>query len=103
MSRGKKGRRERERAREKLVRQLEELAELELGGSPDRPMVVDSPAIVDLRAVARPCPLCEGSLKLEDHVADEIDGVRLRVARLSCTRCGVRRSRYFRLDGPTIH
>ena len=86
-----------------MVRDLEKLASLEEGGAPDRPIVVDSPAVVDLRAVAKPCPLCDGSMRLEEHTSEEIDGERLRVAALSCTRCGVRRSRYFRLGGPTVH
>ncbi len=103
MSAPKRSRREIARAREKLLRELEHLASLEPGGAPERPIVVDSPVIVDLRAAAQPCPLCEGSLKLEEHAATEIDGNRLRVATLACTSCGVRRKRYFRLGGPTLH
>ena len=68
------------------------------GGSPRRPLEVDTPAVVDLRAVASPCPLCGGLLKLEEHAAETIDGVRLRVAAVACTLCGTRRKIYFRLD-----
>lgn len=96
-------RRAQARAREELVRDLERLARLEPGGSPQRPLDVDTPAIVDIRAVAKPCPLCDGSLELEKHAAVEIDGDRLRVATVCCTICGVRRSMYFRLVGATIH
>lgn len=103
MAKKRKERRIRDRAHDKLVNDLERLASLEPGGSPDRPIVVDTPAVVDLRAVARPCPLCEGALRLEAHTADEIDGIRLRVAELSCVRCGVRRKRYFRLAETTLH
>ncbi len=103
MFRGRKTRRERGRAHEKLVREAERLASLEPGGKPDRPIEVDSPAIVDMRAVANPCPLCGGSLKLDDHAAVEIEGVRLRAATVSCTRCRVGRTRYFRLGGLTVH
>lgn len=99
----KKSRRERARERQKLVRELERLAALEPGGAPDRAIVVDTPAIVEPRAVAQPCPICEGSLKLEEHAATEIDGTRLRVATVACTSCGTRRHRYFRLAGPTLH
>ncbi len=86
-----------------LVRELEKLAALEPGGAPDRPIAVETPAVIDMRAIAQPCPLCEGSMKLEEHAADEIDGVRLRVAAIACTSCGVRRKRYFRLTAPTVH
>jgi len=99
----RKSRREQERAQAKLVRDLERLAALEEGGGPERPIVVTSPAVVDIRAVAKPCPLCSGTLKLEQHTAEEVDGVRLRVAELICTHCGVRRRRYFRLAGPSVH
>ena len=101
--RGRTERRARGRLHEKLVRDRECLARLEPGGSPGRPMVVDSPAVVDIRAVAKPCPLCEGSLKLEEHAADEIDGTRLRIATVACTQCGAQRKLYFRLEEPALH
>ena len=94
---GRKDRRAAAREREKLVRDIERLARLEPGGSPQRPFVIDSPAVVEVRAVAKPCPLCEGPLRLDEHAAEEIDGVRLRVASVTCTLCGVRRSLYFHL------
>ena len=101
--RGRTERRARGRLHEKLVRDLERLARLEPGGSPDRPIVIDSPAIVDIRAVAKPCPLCDGPLKLEEHAADEIDGTRLRIATVACTQCGVRRKLYFRLEEAVLN
>ena len=100
MSPGRSGRRDRraaERERQNLVRDLERLARLEPGGSPERPFAIDSPAVVEVRAVAKPCPLCEGPLRLDEHAVEEIDGVLLRVASVSCTLCGVGRSIYFRL------
>lgn len=96
-------RRLRAREQEKLVHDLERLARLEPGGSPERPIVIDSPAIVDVRAEGKDCPLCGGSLKLEEHAAETFDGARLRVARVACTTCGVKREIYFRLDEPMIH
>jgi hypothetical protein len=96
-------RRMRARTQQKLVRDLERLVRLEPGGSPERPLVIDSPAIVDVRAEAKPCPLCGGSLRMEAHAAENVDGVRLRVARVACTACGVKREIYFRLDEPMIH
>jgi hypothetical protein len=100
---GRAARRERARAHEELVRDLERLARLEPGGSPERPLVIDSPAVVEVRAVAKPCPLCGGSLRVEEHAALEIEGARLRVASVACTQCGVRRSVYFRLGGTSVH
>lgn len=85
------------------MRDLDRLARLEPGGAPDRPVLIDSPALVELRAVAKPCPLCGGSLRLETHAAEKIAGVRLRVAAVACTLCGARRAMYFRLAEPTVH
>jgi hypothetical protein len=101
--RGRTERRERARTHDRLVSDLEQLARLEPGGAPDRPIVIDSPAIVDIRAVAKPCPLCDGSLRLVEHAAESIDGVRLRVATVACTLCGVQRAIYFRLDEVPVH
>jgi len=99
----RKSRRERVRAHTKLVCDLERLASLEEGGAACRPIVVDTPAVIDIRAVARACPLCEGTLKLEQHAAEEIEGTRLRIATVVCTHCGVRRRRYFRLARGLVH
>jgi hypothetical protein len=101
--RGRVERRLRARAQERLVRDLERLAREQPGGAPDRPIAIDSPAVVEVRAVARPCPRCGGSLRLEAHTAETIAGVRLRVAAVACTTCATRRSIYFRLDQPSLH
>ena len=103
MFRKRKSRRAQERFLAKARREAERLALLATGGSPDKPFVVETPAIVDLRAESLPCPLCQGALKLKDHTAVEIDGTRLRVAAVSCKQCGAHRSLYFRLAGPTVH
>ena len=85
------------------VRDLERLARLAPGGAPDRPIDVDTPAVIDVMAEARSCPLCEGSMRLLEHAAETIDGTRLRIARVTCRECGVGREIYFRLDQPTIN
>jgi hypothetical protein len=100
---GRAERRARAQAQEKLAREVERLARLAPGGSPEHPLVVDSPAVVDLRAVANPCPLCGGSLKLEQHAAQTFGETRLRVASVVCAVCGTRRAIYFRLSEPTVH
>ena len=96
-------RRARGRAAEKLARDRERLAQLEPGGAADRPIDVASPAQVDVIAEARPCPLCEGPLRLREHAAVTVDGVRLRAAHVACTACGIRRQMYFRLSEPSLH
>jgi hypothetical protein len=65
--------------------------------------VIDSPVLVDLRAVAQPCVVCGGSLRLDAHTAEVVDRVRLRVAAVVCTQCGARRAIYFRLHEPSLH
>jgi hypothetical protein len=91
------------RVHARLRRDLEQLAQLEPGGAPQRPLVIDSPVLVDARAVAKPCPFCGGAVRLDAHTAEVVDGVRLRVASVVCAPCGARRSVYFRLDDPTVH
>ena len=96
-------RRARDREQEQLVRDLERLARLEPGGAADRPIAIASPAQVEVRAEAGPCPLCQGSLRLLEHAAATVDGVRLRIAHLACTACGTRRQIYFRLTEQGLH
>jgi len=96
-------RRARAREHEGLVRDLERLARLEPGGSPERPIVIDSPARVEIIAQAKPCPLCGGPLRVEEHAAAVSAGVRLRIARVACSQCRTRRSFYFMLPGGPVH
>jgi hypothetical protein len=90
-------------AQREHVRDLERLWELEAGSTPERPLDVDTPAVVDIMAEQRPCPLCQGSLRLLEHAAETIDGERLRVARVTCTSCGSAREIYFRLTAPVLN
>ena len=90
-------RRARARVHEGLVSDLERLARLAPGGAPDRPIDVEAPSQVEPIAQATPCPLCRGALRLVDHAAETHEGVRLRVAHLSCTSCGIDRALYFQL------
>lgn len=90
-------RRAEERKTKKIRDDLERLAHLEEGGTPDHPIVVTSPVQVDARTETTPCPLCEGRLQLDEHVAEIVDGQRLRVARCHCVECGTKREIYFHL------
>ncbi len=85
------------RQHDKLARDLERLARLEPGGAPARPIEVVSPALVEVHVRGTPCPICAGELRLEDHLAETIGGLRLRVARVACATCGRRRAIYFKV------
>ncbi len=92
-------RRAEDRAQQKLTRDLEKLAEAAPGGHPTRPIVVASPSEIEVRASGMPCPICQSTLRVEEHVAESIGGVRLRVARVACTFCRAKRAIYFQLAG----
>ena len=82
---------------EKFAGEAERLARLQPGGSPDLPIEVSSASQVDGRAQSMLCPLCHGALRIEEHVAAEIRGARLRVVKAICSMCGKRRQLYFRI------
>ncbi len=94
-------RREAERAAVKDVRARERVAALEPGGAADRPVEVASASVVEAHARATRCPQCGGALRVEEHVAVELAGRRLRVARVACLTCGARRSLYYRIAQPS--
>ena len=87
-------RREKERKARELVRDLEKLAAMSPGGSRERPMEVDSVAVIEPRVNSLACPLCEGMYRLLDHrsVASGIREVDVR-----CATCGTPRTLWFRL------
>jgi hypothetical protein len=86
-----------ERARSSLAEDRERLFQLEPGGKPNRPIEVGSASVVETHALSMPCPRCDGSHELIEHVALTVDGVRLREVRLKCRQCGSRRSVFFHL------
>jgi hypothetical protein len=96
-------RREDERAAQKLARDLEKLAAHAPGGSPERAVEITSPSEVEVQARATPCPICRAELRVEEHTAETIGGVRLRVAKVVCTMCGRRRALYYRLAGAMLN
>jgi endogenous inhibitor of DNA gyrase (YacG/DUF329 family) len=91
------------RASDKLARQRERLFQLEPGGTPDRPIDVDSSSVVEPRAAALECPRCQLPFRVEAHRAPSSPGMRLREAEVSCPRCGQRRSVWFRLVGESLN
>jgi endogenous inhibitor of DNA gyrase (YacG/DUF329 family) len=91
------------RASDKLARQRERLLLLEPGGTPERPIDVESASVVEPRAAALSCPRCQVAVRVEAHRAPSSPGMRLREAEVSCPRCGQRRSIWFRLAGETLN
>ena len=96
-TRARTQRREAERALSKLQAAREQLFRLDPGASPERPLDVPSPALVEAQAQSMPCPRCEGTHDVLEHLALTRGEVRLREARLRCRQCGSLRSLWFRI------
>ncbi len=90
-------RRQRGRRVEHRAAERERLARDEPGGRPADPIEVESPAVVEPRAARDACPRCGAPVRVTDHQARSVDGQRLRVAVVECSRCGLERELYFRL------
>lgn len=84
-----------ERDAKRLVRDREKLAALSPGGSPERPIAVDSAAVIEVRAHAQPCHQCDSEVRVGEHTVDRDTG--LRVIAISCTRCAAKRTLWFKL------
>jgi hypothetical protein len=52
-------------------------------------------ALVEPRARALPCPVCNEAVRVTDHTARTIEGVALRLAHVACAMCGHARIVYF--------
>jgi len=90
-------RREAARNAVKLGRDRERLFAHEPGGGKERPIEIEAPSVVEVRARSVPCPLCSGDHEVVEHAAVATERGSLREARLRCRRCGSRRSLWFRL------
>lgn len=82
----------------RLVGDRERLAGLVPGSSAGRPIDVSSPAVIEGRALAARCPLCDGGYTLDEHRSD---GPGARVVRVTCRLCHVSRELWFRLGSST--
>ena len=91
-------RNKREKAARKLVRDRDRLAALEPGGTNDRPLTVESAAVVEARARALKCHQCDGELAVEDHRVEQYQGELLRAVDLRCKRCHSRRLVWVRVQ-----
>lgn len=71
----------------------ERLAALLPGGSPDRPRVVTSAAVIESHAThAMACPLCAGDFRVLEH---ERPVPHLRRLDVRCRQCGSERALWF--------
>jgi len=93
-------RRVRERAAQRLVRERQKLALLSPGGTPERPIDVVSTSVIPVRARSTPCPLCDGTLRLDDESAGTRAGKLLHTAHVTCASCGVGRALWFHVSSP---
>jgi hypothetical protein len=93
-------RREADRAQEKLAQTARKLVALEPGGSPERPIEIESASVVETDAGSQPCSVCGGSALVLDHRVLEHQGRRLRVASLRCKQCGEAWNRYYWIAAP---
>ena len=84
----------------KVIRERERLARAEVGGTARNPLEISSASLVELQARSMPCPLCGGSMRVDEHTADTIEGERLRTAHVVCVTCGAPRKIYFRIVVP---
>lgn len=91
-------RRKLEQKQRKLASDRDRLYALSPGGSPALPMAISSPAIVEIRAQALPCPQCGGALVVDAHEASMHQGVLLRLVKAHCRECHAPRSVWFRLQ-----
>ena len=81
-------RREAQRVALGIAGDREKLFKLGAGGSPERPIEVDSAAVVEVRALVVNCPRCAGEHTLVEHAAvTSVRGERLREVRLACRSC----------------
>lgn len=93
-------RRTEERRVRKLVEERVALAKAEEGGSPGRPIEVESAAIVEARATGLGCAVCAGALRSLAHDALTVEEVALRRVRARCVECDTEREVWVRIVVP---
>lgn len=80
-----------------MIRERERLARAEVGGRPGNALEISSASLVELQARSTSCPRCGGTLRVDEHTAETIEGERLRIAHVVCVACGAPRKIYFRI------
>jgi len=95
--------RELERKLEKLYEARQKLAELDPGGSPERPLDVSSASVVQARAEAQHCLRCNLPMRCDEHTTFAGPHGLLRLAKLDCRGCGATRDLYLRIVGSLLN
>lgn len=98
MKRKRRQRREAQRSLARLERDRLRLFLLSEGGSPRAPLRVESASVVEIRARATPCPLCEAPATPLEHTARAFGARRLRCVTMKCAKQGHRFTLYFELS-----
>jgi hypothetical protein len=88
------------RAERDRVRDRERLFALERGGSAAKPIEVVSSSVIEVRALSLKCLQCDGAYQLVEHTAEN---AALRRVQVRCVTCGVARSLWFAITGPTLN
>ena len=104
--RGFLGRAAERRRRQELLRQADQIERDEAalpGGSPEHPIDIDTPAVVESMAASHTCSVCNSDLRLDQHTAETIGQANLRVAKMTCVQCSRPRNLYFRLQMTRLH
>jgi hypothetical protein len=98
MSRARTQRRREAREAVKDAARRLKVAALDVGGSAERPILVASASVIEPKAASQPCVVCGSAVRIEEHVAlHEQD---LRIVRVLCPACGVRREVFFGIARP---
>lgn len=98
---GEARRRVRRHELEAQAQARQKAATTEHGGSPEDPILVPSPSVVEAEATRHRCPRCASEMRLVEHAAETRGEVRLRVARLSCPACAAVRELFFQIGLPS--
>jgi hypothetical protein len=81
----------------KDVQRREQAAAALPGGAAEHPIDVATPAVIEVKARATPCPQCGGELQLEGDRAHPTPRGLLRELAVSCRLCHARRALWFRV------
>ena len=96
-SASRKGATAAELKREKLHEARLKLAQLEVGGSPERPLDVTSASVVETRAESEPCLRCGLITRCTEHATFQGPNGLLRRVTLTCHSCAAERELYVRI------
>jgi hypothetical protein len=95
--RARTAQRQANRVSEKLVIARARLRVLEPGGVVDRPMVVESASLVELKANDERCERCGSAMRAEEHRAVLHERESVREVDVRCVQCGRQRTVYYRI------